>query len=139
MKKCHDCSVKKPLEEFYKDKYRPDGLRNRCKACEKIRSKKWSTYNPHKRKILDLRNKYGLTLKQFQEIKDKQNNKCAICEDDLDHGLKTHVDHCHKTGIVRGVLCVQCNHGLGKFKDNVQIIQSALKYLKKYNAKTLKN
>jgi hypothetical protein len=132
MKQCPECSLKKPISEFYKDKYRPDGFRNRCKACEKIRSKKWSTYNPHKRKIINLRNKYGLTLTQFEEIKQQQNGKCMICNDILDNGSKTHVDHCHKTGKVRGVLCVQCNHGLGKFKDSIKILQSAVIYLKKY-------
>jgi hypothetical protein len=135
MKKCPECGLHKPFSEFYKDKYRPDGLRNRCKACEKIRSKNWSTYNAHKRKIIDLRNKYGLTLEQFEDIKKQQNGKCAICADILDNAGKTHVDHCHKTEKVRGILCVQCNHGLGKFKDSIEILKSAQKYLKIFNEK----
>lgn len=61
----------------------------------------------------------------------KQNNVCAICfKSELTVRNKNlAVDHCHKTGIIRGLLCSNCNRAIGLLKDNVVIIKSALKYL----------
>jgi len=65
----------------------------------------------------------------------KQNGKCAICKkpETRKTGNKIRelsIDHCHKTGKVRGLLCDSCNNGLGRFKDSVKLLESALKYLK---------
>ena len=70
---------------------------------------------------------YNLTLKKFEKMIEKQNNKCAICNVYMD---KPFVDHCHKTGKVRGLLCHKCNTALGLFKDDLLIVKSAVKYLK---------
>jgi len=58
----------------------------------------------------------------------EQNGLCAICC----VAPATHVDHCHETKKIRGVLCNNCNVGLGFFKDNVSSLQNAIKYLAKY-------
>lgn len=79
--------------------------------------------------------KYGITLNQFEKLKLKQNGKCAICETELNHALKTHVDHCHKTNVVRGILCNLCNPGLGMFKDSTEILKCAILYLDKHSNK----
>jgi hypothetical protein len=61
-----------------------------------------------------------------------QNNKCAICGRDKSEFKKRFaVDHNHKTGEIRGLLCVNCNHGLGTFKDNTIFLNNAIKYLNK--------
>jgi GDPmannose 4,6-dehydratase len=75
---------------------------------------------------------YGLTEQDFQSLVKLQNNCCAICKSpfDMENTLKTcHVDHCHKTNVVRGLLCARCNLGLGQFKDNVEILRTASDYL----------
>lgn len=77
--------------------------------------------------------RYGISLEDYEEMLKKQNKKCKICGSE-EYGRKSSnyfaVDHCHKTGKVRGLLCHQCNVGLGKFKDNEEILFKAIKYLK---------
>ena len=74
-----------------------------------------------------LMRRYGLTPEQVRVMLEKQNHMCAICNNPF--GLQN-IDHCHKTGKVRGVLCVNCNRGLGAFGDNIQNMEKALEYLK---------
>lgn len=67
----------------------------------------------------------------------KQHNKCAICgnkETKKLHGkvVSLAVDHCHKTGKVRGLLCQNCNHGIGMLKDDPKLLKNAIIYLSKF-------
>jgi hypothetical protein len=76
-----------------------------------------------------LKKLYNLTLEQWQTLLESQFNRCKICKTDSP-GLKGWAtDHCHTTGKVRGILCNFCNTGLGLFKDNILILQEAIKYL----------
>mgnify|MGYP000119516448 CR=1 FL=1 len=77
--------------------------------------------------------KYGITLDQFEELFQQQGQKCAICGNDKPlRGF--HLDHCHKTNKVRGILCHTCNSGLGLFKDNPDIFLKAADYLQNQSA-----
>ena len=80
--------------------------------------------------------KTGLTLEEFNEKLKSQNNKCAICGNDetRDKHNVFAVDHCHKTGKVRGLLCHNCNYVLGGVKDNIMLLEQAIQYLKDNNA-----
>lgn len=70
---------------------------------------------------------YGINRQQYKFLVINQDNKCAICGDEF---LSTpHIDHDHSTGKVRGLLCRRCNIGLGKFKDSVIELRSAISYL----------
>jgi hypothetical protein len=60
----------------------------------------------------------------------KQEYACAICVQPIDD--RAHVDHCHATGKIRGALCAQCNKGLGNFRDNIDHLKAAIKYLRKH-------
>jgi hypothetical protein len=81
-----------------------------------------------------LRKTYNLSLEQFHYIYEKQNGLCAICKKE-GFQLSTHqkfkivVDHCHTTGVVRGMLCHNCNRALGLFQDNVESLKTAIDYL----------
>lgn len=80
--------------------------------------------------------KYGLTLEDQERMLREQNYKCAICGQEIflqgsSQKLIAHVDHDHKTGKVRGLLCKECNIGLGKFMDNTEYLLRAVSYLKK--------
>lgn len=78
-----------------------------------------------------LRYFYSLTVEDYRELESRQGGKCSICgahQDDLEQCLC--VDHCHKTGRVRGLLCVKCNAGVGMFSDNPKILAAAIRYLK---------
>lgn len=77
---------------------------------------------------------YGLSHEDYLQMLTKQNNKCAICctpiyEQTKDRQHVSHVDHCHITGKVRGLLCRPCNFGLGHFKDSLNLIRGASQYL----------
>jgi hypothetical protein len=74
-----------------------------------------------------LKHKYNITVDQYETLKQKQDNRCAICGIELT-GL-SHIDHCHKTGKVRGILCFGCNIGIGHLKDDIKLLKSAIKYL----------
>ena len=78
-----------------------------------------------------LKHKYGITLEDYREMRDQQNGCCAICNQDCKSGKRLAVDHCHDTGVVRGLLCFGCNSAIGKLGDNVAGVQRALDYLKK--------
>lgn len=75
---------------------------------------------------------YGITLEQRNKMIEQQDGKCAICSDVL---TAPHVDHCHETNAVRGILCNVCNIGLGYFKDDPLRLQSAIEYLEVHDAK----
>ena len=78
--------------------------------------------------------KYGITIEEQEVMLRNQNGKCKICGKGIylfgDTKSNTaHVDHDHKTGKVRGLLCQECNTGLGKFCDNIEYLKNAIKYL----------
>lgn len=74
-----------------------------------------------------LKSEFGISLNEYEEILGSQNGVCAICKQPQEKTLC--VDHCHKTGVVRGLLCDNCNNGLGRFGDNPEILISAIDYL----------
>jgi hypothetical protein len=95
----------------------------------------------HKDRLKDknLRFKFNITLEQYNQLLHSQNYVCAICyqpEKALARGKRTikslAVDHCHKTGKIRGLLCDICNKGIGHFEDSINKLESAILYLKKY-------
>lgn len=100
---------------------------------EKIKTKVKEHYskNPDFKKKQRIR-KYNISLEEYKNILEKQNNKCLICGYDKldDTNFFPVIDHCHKTNKVRGMLCMNCNMGLGKFKDNIFFLENAIKYLK---------
>lgn len=82
---------------------------------------------------------YGLTIADYERILAEQGGRCAICHrsDPGDkRGHRWHVDHCHSTGITRGLLCSSCNLGLGKFGDDPDILERAALYLRAHLGKT---
>ena len=77
--------------------------------------------------------KYGITLEEREKLLKDQGYACAICQTPLQfEGTLTHTDHCHTTGKVRGILCTNCNRGLGHFKDNVNSLKNAIYYLERH-------
>jgi hypothetical protein len=73
--------------------------------------------------------RYGLTKERYEEMLQNQNELCAICL--LKPTEKLHVDHDHKTGEVRGLLCGKCNRGIGLFNDDIELLSKSIEYLKK--------
>lgn len=81
-----------------------------------------------------LRDKYGITEEDYDKMFIEQNGKCAICEtsDQTGKWQRFGVDHCHKTGKVRQLLCNECNRGIGLLKDNAELLRKAADYLDKH-------
>ena len=83
-----------------------------------------------KQKSYLLKSKYGITIDDYERMFEEQGGKCWICKQKK---KKLSVDHNHKTGKVRALLCTNCNTSLGKMKDSIQILENAISYLKKYS------
>lgn len=78
-----------------------------------------------------LKSRYGITPEDEQRIWDAQEGCCAVCRNPFvaRNYRQMHIDHDHKTGRVRGFLCINCNHGLGNFGDSIALLQAAVRYL----------
>ena len=136
MKNCNICNIQKPFSQFSKcNRKKGDGYQYTCKPCNTIEKRKWREANTDKNRNTKYLKKFGITLQEVEQILKKQKGLCAICFCEIKMGPKTHLDHDHKTGKVRGFLCQKCNHGLGLFKDSINFLKSAQKYLQKYNKK----
>lgn len=163
MKKCAKCQQHKAQSDFHKDKSKKDGLMIMCKPCNKAKRYEWVKNNPDKVKAYSRlryqivksdgrykkmkstnteararykrKERYGLTNEDFQLMMFAQTGKCAICNNKL---IRPHVDHCHKTNVVRGILCVHCNRGLGEFFDNTDLLLKAIIYLQNQAKKLAK-
>ena len=135
IRKCEDCGVEKSILEFYG---KVKGIY--CKECRKNRSK-----NLNRQEYLDriknsvIKATYGITLDEYKIIWDQQKGVCAICKNPETRKSRyggiclLHIDHNHTTNKVRGLLCNLCNQALGRFRDNQNILKSAIEYLNKFN------
>jgi|DEB0MinimDraft_6_1074348.scaffolds.fasta_scaffold220759_1 hypothetical protein len=127
---CSTCESEKPVTEFYKNSSRSRGYDYECKKCSKITKKK--AYSPKTNKRNKIVKRYGISLEDYNFMFERQNGCCAICnthQSKLNRSLA--VDHCHDSGKVRGLLCVNCNIGIGQFKDSVVFLNGAIAYLTK--------
>ncbi|MFE0383517.1 endonuclease VII domain-containing protein [Streptomyces bungoensis] len=113
-KLCRACGEVKPHTEWHRNATASDGLSTRCKACRAVRSRE-----DH------LKRQYGITEAERDELIVSQGGVCCICL----AAPPAHVDHCHNTGRVRGVLCFSCNAALGQFKDQPEAIRRAAAYV----------
>jgi hypothetical protein len=97
-------------------------------------ARKWAKKNPELTYASSFRNalkKYGLTASMYDEMMKTQGSVCAICKEGCPTMRRLSVDHCHATGRIRGLLCNACNLGIGKFKDDADLMRSAINYLLK--------
>lgn len=143
-KTCITCNISKQIFLFHKNPKMKDGRINECKQCHHLRLKisrkdptKKAKFKQYQRNSA-IKRRYGITTKQFEEMVKLQNNRCVICgnqpvPDGAYQNSKLHIDHCHKTNKIRGLLCHLCNRGIGLFRERIDIIEKALKYLKNHS------
>lgn len=121
-RKCKKCLRSKPLMDFHIGS-------QWCKPCHHERSRQWGLKHKTRRKNFarnsHLKRKYGITIQDEQAILYVQRRRCAICGLMKQLGL----DHCHKTGKLRGYLCLKCNSGIGRFDDSISMLKRATEYL----------
>jgi hypothetical protein len=135
---CIDCDRMLPHNAYYGLGKNTRGMKKFpcCKKCRNQQVAKRRRDSPEKERALREKAKlerwkrtYGIDQTTYNQMITSQQGRCAICEDSLCMGKHTHIDHCHKTGRVRGVLCTRCNNGIGLFKDSVQNLTKAINYL----------
>lgn len=90
---------------------------------------KWQKANPDKVRAKQVR-RYGLTPEQYSDMLTAQGGLCAICRNTCEVHKHLSIDHCHKTGAVRGLLCTACNSGIGRFGDDPDLLTKAAAYLR---------
>ena len=136
MKTCTKCRLTKDETEFYLEKAkRKDGSirefrRSHCRACETQRKRTTDKRTKKERANRHLLNTYGITTELRDKLAEIQGG-CGICGAKVPGGRYNtwNVDHCHHTGKVRGVLCWDCNVGIGKLKDDAQLLRRAIQWL----------
>jgi hypothetical protein len=154
-KVCRDCQRTKPVGDFYSAKRCIDGTRPECRTCfnadrrahrlanlEKHKATVRRRYhaNPDKhraygraryqaekewRSLNYTLSRYGLTIDQYHAMQERQDFACAICGDVAD----MHIDHCHTTDKIRGLLCAGCNIGIGHFRERPAALVAAASYV----------
>lgn len=136
------CGTRKGYEQHLK---KQEPTCNPCRVSNSARRKTWTdanpghflkyTANPQVSRRARLLITYGLTIEDYDNLLTDQGGMCKICaqpETTLIKGvvIRLAVDHCHKTGKIRGLLCSGCNTALGGFNDNIDIMNKAIDYLK---------
>ena len=143
-KKCSTCGEVKPISsDFYTTQYKGRNhptVSSMCRGCHNAKHrKKYATESVEERKKrqeANVRNhltrKYGLTTEEFSAMMLKQNNKCKICEREMN---LPQIDHNHTTGKIRGLLCNPCNMAIGLLKEDIKVFYNAISYINDYLSK----
>lgn len=131
---CSSCKETKALGDFPPNKATVDGLNRKCRLCYNAYMRDWYSKNTekHKERMRKSRNvprdrakKYGLTVEQVDAMLEEHNGLCHSC---LSKPAAV-IDHCHETNAVRGMLCQECNLGIGLLGDDLESVQKAVEYL----------
>jgi hypothetical protein len=157
-KKCANCGLEKDLKEFSKDKHQKDGYTYSCKDCRNKKYNEWAKNNKDKvreknakrwesrksyyqseegiksSRRAHLKRMFGMTLEEYNVKLEEQNGVCDICSEP-EKSVRNNflcVDHSHDNDNIRGLLCTNCNRAIGLLKDNIEILENAIKYLKKH-------
>lgn len=141
MKTCYVCKVEKPLEDFHRNKSSKDGRQNRCGAC--ATEKNIERYHRERVRLISYQKdydsrpsvKFQSKIKRIARIYGVSEQEAIslanvkVCEICGREGLRMHIDHCHDTGRVRGVLCSNCNMSIGGFQESIESLKKAIAYL----------
>lgn len=145
LKWCGRCKQDKPIMDFHASVGTYDGLQKKCKACSRSDYNGWRKDNlgyvaqkmrearvksPERFRDYGRKSRYGLEPGEYGKMLAAQSGVCAICKGPATGMGEFHVDHCHETGIVRGLLCHGCNVSLGHFNHDEKILQAAIEYLR---------
>lgn len=151
MKHCLKCGLSKPLTEYHRDSNAASGVTTYCKECNKAKARAWYAENTDRARATNrarwggrsdksrnalLKRKYGITLAEYRLLLEEQGGVCAICGglERITDGRAMAVDHCHRTNVVRGILCSHCNRAVGLLGDDPEVIARAANYLSQVRA-----
>lgn len=140
-KVCSKCKKKLPLtaDYFFRNKCRKSGFSCACKKCKSIyvKARQQTSAGRRTKRKGKLKLKFNLTLEQYDKMFEQQNGICATCGQIDITGRRLAVDHDHKTGKVRGLLCANCNLLLGRLENAPGLFSKMVKYLKMYDSARL--
>ena len=129
---CTKCHTVKDEEDFSNDSRRSSGKQSQCKQCKLEWAREYRRRCPEKARATQRRSailrRYGITIHEYKDMCASQNWVCAICGE-TPKKRALHVDHDHKSGKVRRLLCMRCNSVIGYVKEDVKILQNMIKYL----------
>lgn len=141
---CKPCNSSHAREYYWKHKQRVSDRSKQKRlanlAAERAKDRARYRRDIEKRRVYHLRKNYGITMDEFLQLLQAQDHKCAVCGTAITQNSNggqnkrvrnLDVDHCHDTGKVRGILCSQCNKGIGCFKDDPERLRSAAAYLER--------
>lgn len=123
---CTTCKQPKPRDRYHVSKTKLNGLQSRCKDCK---SEHGSDYKKRGGRSWYLRSTYGITPQTYAEMLFLQGGVCKICSGVNPSGKELCVDHDHKTGAVRGLLCSNCNTAIGLLREDPELLARAAEYL----------
>lgn len=147
VRKCKKCSEEKPLELFRKNKSCAEGRTYECLVCTReykrnLEASNKEHFKKYKKKYRTqgsrraecIKKDYGISYDEYVDIYNRDLGKCRICSKTLaiekTENLETaSIDHCHKSGRIRGILCGKCNIGIGMFDENLDLLLKARDYL----------
>ena len=125
-KMCSTCHEIKPLNEFGPELRRVSGKQAICLDCaNRFRKRTAEDIKRH-----NLKYQHGITIEDYDRMYEAQEGKCGICKKLM---TEPHVDHCHKSGKIRELLCGNCNLGIGNLQDDIEILLNAIEYVRKHN------
>jgi hypothetical protein len=137
---CHGCRKTRDLEgsRRYRRRLRERIGEAALKAYHCQKTKEWRVRHPDYKAVRDpiatraskLRIKFGVTLEEYERLLVLQDGVCAICKRPCSSGRRLAVDHCHKTGMIRGLLCKACNTAIGFLDDSTHLLDRAMSYLR---------
>ena len=128
-KRCPDCGLWKPPDDFPRNKRTTSGRAVYCKPCHNARGRESKERLYGGTRHYHLKRRYGIGADDLDALVVQQGGVCAICGRDAPE----HVDHSHDRGVVRGILCFNCNGGLGQFRDSVDSLVNAVAYLRRHD------
>ncbi|SHG20849.1 endonuclease domain-containing protein [Geodermatophilus nigrescens] len=114
---CPVCRQAVAHEDYVRSSRTASGFGSRCKSCHNATNK--AAYRQRQ---------YGMSDAEVHDLRVAQANCCAICSE----ADPRHLDHDHRTGVVRGWLCQRCNHGLGLFRDHPTVLRDAARYVERH-------
>lgn len=139
VKTCRRCGEEKPGSDFHRRAAAKDGLHSYCRPCNKDSVRDYrNNLDPRQIRNYHFRTRYGITVDEYEAMLAEQGNVCAVCgesNEQLDkrngRHRSLHVDHDHKTGNVRGLLCANCNTAIGLSQDSPERLRQMADYLER--------
>jgi len=148
-KNCSKCGENKSLDSFYKNRTKKYGVCSECKECSNKANRSYVKRNKQKylnyqkkyhqehrleHRSQNLKQNYGISLKEWEVLFKKQQGRCAICKThQAELKRRLDVDHNHLTGKVRNLLCSRCNRVIGGANEDIGLLKNIIKYLEKHN------